>query len=479
MSSASFFSLDDQVYCNGLVQAINKSEFIRKLNINVSCLFIVIGILGNCLGVFVFIQKRFRTHSSSIYLLFICLIDGLFLLIHFFEDTLRTYIDVYLNNESYPSDSRCQSIYGRSGFVTEKTQNVKYGDFFLFLNSFLRSINITDRFDFTCRLVNFLRYYLRFLSAYFIVAFTIQRTLALRFSLNRIKFESNRLVWTIVCLLGLVGFVLNLWVPFTFSKREIKEENAIYCDIEPKFSFLYFNVTIAYIALIMLIPILVIFLCNSLIVFYILKASKKREKMSNMKIIDRSRSRYATRLSTNLNSTETCRVALLSNQQNKLNKSPFLIIASFKKINNNKNKHQNSEPTTHESASAISAPCLYRFSNGSRPWSSSEITGVYALKIKKNNSAASDPNKITRMLLFMSFSYALLNLPYFISWCLFFYRIGIKKADDKIERYNLHSSIQFCELFYVLNYSIHFFIYCASGRTFRALLKTALRIKKS
>ena len=57
----------------------------RKVNIAVTAIIILIGLMGNGLAVFVFAQRRFRSHSSSIYLLFLCLSDGLFLLMHFFE----------------------------------------------------------------------------------------------------------------------------------------------------------------------------------------------------------------------------------------------------------------------------------------------------------------------------------------------------------------------------------------------------------
>lgn len=85
-------------------------------------------------------------------------------------------------------------------------------------------------------------------------------------------------------------------------------------------------------------------------------------------------------------------------------------------------------------------------------------------------------NKITRMLLLMSFSYAVLNLPYFISWCMFFYHIGFQRASNTL-KYYLFSAINLSEIFYVLNYGVHFFIYCASGKKFRHLLRSAFTFR--
>lgn len=95
------------------------------------------------------------------------------------------------------------------------------------------------------------------------------------------------------------------------------------------------------------------------------------------------------------------------------------------------------------------------------------------------SKASSDSNhKITRMLLLMSFSYAVLNLPYFISWCMFFYHIGFQSASNTL-KYYLFSAINLSEIFYVLNYGVHFFIYCASGKKFRQLLRSAFTFKQT
>lgn len=95
-----------------------------------------------------------------------------------------------------------------------------------------------------------------------------------------------------------------------------------------------------------------------------------------------------------------------------------------------------------------------------------------------SKSSSDSNNKITRMLLLMSFSYAVLNLPYFISWCMFFYHIGFQSASNTL-KYYLFSAINLSEIFYVLNYGVHFFIYCASGKKFRQLLRSAFASKQS
>ena len=104
----------------------------RKINILISIVIISIGLIGNGLGVFVFAQKNFRLHSSSIYLLCLRLSDGIFLLMHFFEDTLGTYIDVYLNDQTNSIGQECLNFKPIS--LNNKTES----------NSLLRIINITE-----------------------------------------------------------------------------------------------------------------------------------------------------------------------------------------------------------------------------------------------------------------------------------------------------------------------------------------------
>ncbi len=89
------------------------------------------------------------------------------------------------------------------------------------------------------------------------------------------------------------------------------------------------------------------------------------------------------------------------------------------------------------------------------------------------------------MLMFMSLSYAMLNLPHFITWMIFFYHVAFKpKNETSATESSIESSTSnnlffaanyISEIFYVLNYGIHFFIYCAADKRFRAQLMSALR----
>lgn len=139
-------------------------ERARSINILLSTLIIIVGLVGNFLAVFVFLQKKFRTNSASVYLLCLAMSDGLFLLTHFFEDTLRTYIDLYLN-QNIKVHEYCRNHVDMAQYNLTTMYKTSLS---ASTQGFLRSLNITDRFDFFCVLFNYFRYFLRFISAYII-----------------------------------------------------------------------------------------------------------------------------------------------------------------------------------------------------------------------------------------------------------------------------------------------------------------------
>lgn len=85
-NSTSITNIKDSSYISFLEQS-------RKLNIILTIVIILIGLIGNFLTLFVFSQKKFkcfRSNSSHIYLMSLAANDSLFLFVHFFEDTIRT-----------------------------------------------------------------------------------------------------------------------------------------------------------------------------------------------------------------------------------------------------------------------------------------------------------------------------------------------------------------------------------------------------
>jgi hypothetical protein len=309
----------------------------------------------------------------------------------------------------------------------------------------------------------------------------LKRTFAIRFPLYQAKFESNRLVWSIVSVVMIVGVLLNAWVPLSFEPTKYNE-NSQYCDVAKDYRFAYFNITILYIALTMLIPIVLIFVCNSIIMIYIAKASSKRAFMSNAEITT-NRKHSATRLNPTTGTSPPSPPANGSEDEILLDKgqSTPIIVNNIAAVEVAKPRLSDERRKAGESPSPERGIPSVRATRNIHAHSRLPLTTNIPLNVSgstKRNASANDSVKITRMLLFMSFSYAVLNLPYFVSWCIFFYKMAFDKEQmSAVNKNYLFATIQFSEMFYVLNYGVHFFIYCFSGQRFRTLLKSAFSKK--
>ena len=142
-------------------------------------------------------------------------------------------------------------------------------------------INITDKYEFSCRLINYLRYFLRFTSAYIIVAFTVQRLILIYSPLSD-RFKSKKSAWITVLITVFISILINLWVPFLFTLQDTGS-NKKYCDVEKIWKNTYFIITIVYTTLIMLVPVITIIICNYLIMFKTKKADLLRKSLQYVK----------------------------------------------------------------------------------------------------------------------------------------------------------------------------------------------------
>jgi len=182
----------------------NLLQSIRKFNIIATVLIITVGLIGNFLTVFVYSKKKFRLNSNSIYLLFLSVNDSLFLIIHFFEDTIRTINDTYSDIE------------------------------------IIEYFNFVDKNDFICRITNYLRNTLRLISAYVIVVFTIQRLLIVFRPLIG-KFKTKKSAFYTCSLITILACLLNIWTFFVFILK-VDEETYFYCDVNRNLTNVYFYI---------------------------------------------------------------------------------------------------------------------------------------------------------------------------------------------------------------------------------------------
>lgn len=236
-------------------------ELSRKINILCTFIIACFGILGHVLTICVYSRKKFNKNSSHVYLYCLAINDSIFLVIHFFEDTVRSLQNVF------------QQPISNLNFSGNKMDNFK---------QFFKFLNITDKCSLTCIVINYLRYYLRFSSAYIIIAFTVQRLIIIDSSLKN-RFKSKKSAWFIVFFISIISILINSW-GFLFGLQQSKNDDSIYCDINMTWNKEYFKIALAYIIIIILIPIIIIFICNSIIIYKTKKSDLKRKNLHAEKI---------------------------------------------------------------------------------------------------------------------------------------------------------------------------------------------------
>jgi hypothetical protein len=170
----------------------------------------------------------------------------------------------------------------------------------------------------------------------------------------------------------------------------------------------YFHITIIYISITLLIPSVIIVISNTIIIFKTYKKPKKPKIMFNLK-------------------SKTKNI-----------------------INSNKKLARELMPSK-KSSLGLNSTKSYLSTNK-----------IVAKISSKTNSA----KKVTKVLLFISFSFVVLNLPYLITWLGFYYGIAFKNL-DQIKKNYLFAALQISEIFYILNYGLLFYLFSASGFIFK------------
>ena len=226
--------------------------------------------------------------------------------------------------------------------------------------------------------------------------------------------------------IGLISLLINMWVPFMFVIQRFNNNNMSlnYCDINTDYKEQYFLINMIYIFLIMLIPILIIIVCNTLIIYKTFKSDTNRKRLQK----ETKRAAESVSLVTNrLTIAEPIEMNVISCHSTQLN------------------KNRNSQPTF-------------------KP----HYLTVNQMINKKNRQ--SNSSKILKTLTIISFSYVILNMPYLLTWMVYFYQTALSRPDIVTQNYLL-VLLEFCEMFYILNYAVKFYIYCASSSVFCEQLK--------
>jgi hypothetical protein len=192
-----------------------------------------------------------------------------------------------------------------------------------------------------------------------------------------------------------LSLCLNAWVPFMFNVQ-INENKIKFCDNIKSLSENYFKINSVYIFIVIILPVVVIFYSNLVIIHKTKVAEENR-----LKLLDSESIAYRKRRSTL--------------KANNMNGSSVLEKSSKKAV---------------------------------------------------------------KTLIRVSFSYVFLDMPYLIAWLVYFcnHNFGhIKPVNDDY----LFSILKLTEVFYLMNFSVKFFIYCFSGSMFRKNLRSSSRFLRA
>lgn len=238
------------------------------------------------------------------------------------------------------------------------------------------------------------------------MAFTIQRLIIVRSPFEN-KNISKSIARYIVFSIAIASLLSCVWVPFVFKLEQHD------CEVSSLWTLPYIYATAAYIFIIILIPIVVIFVCNMIIIAYLNKAKLRRD---------------------NLNETTIPRCHQSCSNTNNITKTSVTTQSRVKKTLEIKIKpHYISRQ---------------QIANG------------------RGNHAKTDGNT-SRTPIVILLVFIILNLPYLVVWCLFFYQVNFLKNNNPA----LFAALAICEIFYTANYSILFFVYCLTGSKFRQRLR--------
>ncbi len=220
-------------------------ERTQKIKIFSTSIISVIGLIGHFLTVLVFSQKRFRKNSGNVVSLCLALTDGLFLILNFFADILIKIQEIYLNDS------------------TEKPSSLEIT---------FQFFNLTDKNDISCSLMIYMKYVLRFVSAYSLMVFSLQRFLIVHYPFKH-YFKSKKSSFKTITAVVIIALVLNVWTlpVFKISSEDLNGHCGVNSDWQMFFNF--FNGI--YIFSIIFIPILTITICNTLIIIKIAKEESK------------------------------------------------------------------------------------------------------------------------------------------------------------------------------------------------------------
>lgn len=143
------------------------TEILRQINIFSITIIVVLGIVGHYFIVLVYSRKKFCRNSAHVYLLCLAISDGMFLIVHFFEVNIQTWrqnLKIILSKLKKSETKKDTVRTFQDVFLVNMNRSISDSHFQL--KEVFKTVNLIDKNDLACSLVNYLRNVSRFTSAY-------------------------------------------------------------------------------------------------------------------------------------------------------------------------------------------------------------------------------------------------------------------------------------------------------------------------
>ncbi|XP_043267614.1 thyrotropin-releasing hormone receptor-like [Venturia canescens] len=295
------------------------------------------------------------------------------------------------------------------------------------------------------------------LSVWLIVAFTVERFIAVQYPLHRPHMCTIARAKTIVLALVVAAFTLHSYAFFTAGV--VHKDGHDICDLKIEWWEVMRIISIIDSIASLIVPLVLIVTMNTMITRNLLSFSRRfrhsPEESNHCPSRDRSDS--------NLN-----RMPSGSSSNNGVVNIPMGIIGARKQLSqqsfqSSKNNHSRNQPSP-----GTPIPSTPR---NAQQVPEISMRCIHIRSSSRNLVSTRNQQSITKMLLLISTVFILLNLPsYVIRLCVFFFTLARKETPAL-----LWCLQQFFMLLYYTNFSINFLLYAMCGITFRRCLDQLLR----
>ncbi|XP_033349345.1 thyrotropin-releasing hormone receptor-like [Bombus vosnesenskii] len=372
---------------------------------------ILLGLVGNLLSCVVFLNTHLRIRSSSYYLAALATADFGFLV---------TLLFVWLNN------TLGWKVFNKEGW---------------------------------CETLVYVSAVCSSLSVWLIVAFTVERFIAVQYPLHRPHICTIARAKTIVLVLVILALASHSYSFVTAGV--INRDGEDYCDLKVEYLETMKIISIIDSIASLIAPLVLIIVMNTMIMRNLLRFSK-RFKQSSTTSTD-----YPSREQSDINLNQIPSAGSSNNGAGGINLGPVVggrrppSQQSFHSSKNNHSHHSRHQTTSAPSSTPRNACQLPEIATRC----------IHIRSSSRNLVSTRNQQSITKMLLLISTVFILLNLPsYVIRLCVFFFTLARKNTPDL-----LWCLQQFFMLLYYTNFSINFLLYAMCGITFRRCLQQLLR----